>query len=74
MNKTVIQHVVSRPQDIGIKDIFGVARDAFSIHDAICSDRNLRFIGDCNELNAAYAADTNTRARARLPAKWRANL
>jgi len=58
MNKTVIQHVLSRLHDIGIKDIFGVAGDfAFPIHDAICSDRNLRFIGDCNELNAAYAAD-----------------
>src|SRR4029077_17101338 len=58
MSKTVIQHVLSRLHDIGIKDIFGVAGDyAFSVEDAICSDKNLRWIGDCNELNAAYAAD-----------------
>ena len=58
MRMTVIQHVLSRLRDIGVKDIFGVAGDyAFSIDDAVCSDRNLRWIGSCNELNAAYAAD-----------------
>jgi indolepyruvate decarboxylase len=58
MSATVIQHVLSRLHDIGIKDVFGVAGDfAFPIEDAICSDRNFRWIGDCNELNAAYAAD-----------------
>jgi indolepyruvate decarboxylase len=58
MPKTVIQHVLSRLYDIGVKDIFGVAGDfAFPIHDAICYDRRLRWIGNCNELNAAYAAD-----------------
>jgi len=58
MTKSVIQHVLSRLQDIGIKDVFGVAGDyAFSIDDAVCSDQNLRWIGSCNELNAAYAAD-----------------
>jgi indolepyruvate decarboxylase len=58
MTKTVIQHVLSRLHDIGVKDIFGVAGDyAFPVQDAICSDRTFRFIGNCNELNAAYAAD-----------------
>jgi indolepyruvate decarboxylase len=58
MSMTVIQHVLSRLKDIGVKDVFGVAGDyAFSIDDAVCSDRNLRWIGSCNELNAAYAAD-----------------
>src|ERR1700680_2740274 len=58
MRKTVIQHVLSRLRDIGIKDVFGVAGDfAFPIGDAVCSDPNLRWIGSCNELNAAYAAD-----------------
>jgi indolepyruvate decarboxylase len=58
MPTTVIQHVLSRLHDIGVKDIFGVAGDfAFPIHDAICSDRRCRWIGNCNELNAAYAAD-----------------
>jgi indolepyruvate decarboxylase len=58
MTKTVIQHVLSRLHDIGVKDIFGVAGDfAFPIQDAICSDQRLRWVGNCNELNAAYAAD-----------------
>lgn len=58
MKKTVIQHVLSRLQSIGVKDIFGVAGDyAFPIEDAVCSDQSLRWVGCCNELNAAYAAD-----------------
>jgi len=58
MTKTVIEHVLSRLQDIGVKDIFGVAGDyAFPINDAVCNDKKLRWIGNCNELNASYAAD-----------------
>jgi indolepyruvate decarboxylase len=58
MTKTVIQQVLSRLHDFGVKDIFGVAGDfAFPIHDAICSDRSFRYVGSCNELNATYAAD-----------------
>lgn len=57
MNRAGIQHFLPRLRDIGIKDVFGVAGDfAFPSHDAICSNRNLRFVGDRNELNAAYAA------------------
>jgi indolepyruvate decarboxylase len=58
LETTVIQHVLSRLQDIGVKDVFGVAGDfAFPIDDAVSSNRNLRWVGCCNELNAAYAAD-----------------
>jgi indolepyruvate decarboxylase len=58
MAKTVIQHVLSRLLDLGISDIFGVPGDfAFPIQDAVCEDERLRWIGNCNELNAAYAAD-----------------
>lgn len=58
MKHTVIQHVLSRLKDIGVNDIFGVAGDfAFPINDAVCNDKELRWIGSCNELNAAYAAD-----------------
>lgn len=58
MTKTVIQHVLSRLYELGISDIFGVPGDyAFPIEDAICEDKRLRWIGNCNELNAAYAAD-----------------
>jgi indolepyruvate decarboxylase len=58
MTKTVIQHVLSRLRDIGVRDVFGVPGDfAFPVNDAICNDPKLRWIGCCNELNAAYAAD-----------------
>jgi len=64
MNKTVIQHVLSRLHDIGISDVFGVPGDyAFAVNDAICNDQKIRWIGCCNELNAAYAADGYARIK-----------
>src|ERR1700727_969969 len=64
MTKTVIEHVLSRLRDIGITDIFGVPGDyAFTINDAICNDRDIRWVGCCNELNAAYAADGYARIK-----------
>src|ERR1700677_1189794 len=64
MTKTVIEHVLSRLRDIGITDVFGVPGDyAFTINDAICSDREIRWVGCCNELNAAYAADGYARIK-----------
>jgi indolepyruvate decarboxylase len=64
MPKTVIQHVLGRLKDIGIDDIFAVAGDfAFPIHDAIVQDPRINYIGSCNELNAAYAADGYARIR-----------
>jgi indolepyruvate decarboxylase len=56
--KTVIEHVLGRLHEIGVADIFGVPGDfAFPVNDAICNDPDIRWIGCCNELNAAYAAD-----------------
>ncbi len=56
--QTVIQYLLDRLKQLGIRDIFGVPGDfAFPINDAICDDKELRWIGCCNELNAAYAAD-----------------
>lgn len=64
MIQTVIEHVLSRLQSLGINDIFGVAGDyAFPINDAVCASPNLRWIGNCNELNAAYAADGYARLK-----------
>ena len=58
MATTVIEHILSRLVDIGVTDVFGVAGDyAFPVDDAICSDSRFRWIGSCNELNAAYSAD-----------------
>jgi indolepyruvate decarboxylase len=62
--KTVIEHVLSRLRDIGITDVFGVPGDyAFAVNDAICNDPDMNWIGCCNELNAAYAADGYARIK-----------
>ena len=43
---------------IGIRDVFGVAGDfAFPIDDAVSNNKEMRWVGSCNELNAAYSAD-----------------
>ncbi len=64
MSQTLIEHVLGCLKQLGIRDVFGVPGDfAFDIDDAICNDRELRWIGSCNELNAAYAADGYARIR-----------
>jgi indolepyruvate decarboxylase len=62
--KTVIEYVLSRLKDVGVPDVFGVPGDfAFPVNDAICLDPQMRWIGCCNELNAAYAADGYARIK-----------
>ncbi|WP_027581598.1 thiamine pyrophosphate-binding protein [Bradyrhizobium sp. Ai1a-2] len=64
MPRTVIQHVLSRLRDVGIADVFGVPGDfSFPLNDATYSERGSRWIGCCNELNAAYAADGYARMK-----------
>src|SRR6202161_4145578 len=64
MAMTVIQHVLSRLRSIGVTDVFGVPGDfSFPVCDAICEDPEMRWIGCCNELNAAYAADGYARIK-----------
>ena len=64
MTVTVIQHVLARLRDIGIGDVFGVPGDyAFPVNDAICEHPDINWIGCCNELNAAYAADGYARIK-----------
>jgi len=64
MSQTTIQYVLSRLRQLDVTDYFGVPGDlAFPIADAICADKNLRFVGSCNELNAAYAADGYARVK-----------
>lgn len=61
---TTTQYVLSRLRRLGVTDVFGVPGDfAFPISDAIRGDEGLRFIGTCNELNAAYAADGYARVK-----------
>ncbi len=64
MNRSVVQYLLDSIKTLGIKDVFGVPGDfAFPINDAICNDPELRWIGNCNELNAAYAADGYARIK-----------
>jgi indolepyruvate decarboxylase len=55
---SVIDHVLSRLRDLGITKIFGVPGDYdFTVSDAIVNFPGIEWVGCCNELNAAYAAD-----------------
>ena len=64
MGTTVITHLLKSLKEIGLTDVFGVPGDyAFPVNDAICNDKEMRWIGCCNELNAAYAADGYARLR-----------
>src|SRR5258705_1885856 len=61
---TVIEYVLGRLKEIGVTDIFGVPGDfAFPVQDAVVADPDITWIGCCNELNAAYAADGYARIR-----------
>jgi indolepyruvate decarboxylase len=61
---TVVEHVLGRLRAIGVDAVFGVPGDyAFAIDDAIENASGIRWIGCCNELNAAYAADGYARIR-----------
>jgi indolepyruvate decarboxylase len=49
---------------VGISEVFGVAGDyAFSVDDAVVKFPGVDWVGCCNELNAAYAADGYARIR-----------
>lgn len=64
MDKTVISYLLDRLKEIGIAEIFGIPGDySFPVNDAICLDPELRWIGCCNELNAAFAADGYARIK-----------
>jgi indolepyruvate decarboxylase len=64
MSQTLIEHVLIRLKRLGIKEVFGVPGDfSFGINDAVSNDRKLRWIGNSNELNAAYAADGYARIK-----------
>src|SRR6201984_831647 len=64
MAETVIQSVLRRLKDIGVDDVFGVAGDySLRVSDAIVEHPAINWIGCCNELNAAYAAQGYARMR-----------
>ncbi len=62
--QTVIQYVLSRLKDYGVADIFGVPGDyVYPVLDAIVDTPGLTWRGNCNELNAGYAADGYARLK-----------
>ena len=64
MTENVVAHVLGRLKGLGIRDVFGVPGDySFALDDAVCGDKEMRWIGCCNELNAAYAADGYARIK-----------
>jgi len=61
---TVAQYAVQRLAALGIEHVFGVPGDfAFAFDAAIEENEQLSWVGDTNELNAAYAADGYARVR-----------
>lgn len=62
--QTVLQYVLRRLKDHGITDVFGVPGDyAYPVLDGIMDDPDIEWRGNCNELNAGYAADGYARIR-----------
>lgn len=57
-----------RLKQMGIQHLFGVPGDFnLSYLEQVEADPQLEFIGNCNELNAAYAADGYARINGFLP-------
>jgi indolepyruvate decarboxylase len=64
MSQTVIQYVLSRLKEEGVSDVFGVPGDyVYPVLDAILDDPDIEWRGNCNELNAGYAADGYARTK-----------
>ncbi len=56
-------YLAKRLEQVGIKHYFGVPGDYnLILLDELLKNKNLQFIGCCNELNAGYAADGYSRA------------
>ena len=62
---TVGQYLIRRLRELGIDHVFGVPGDySFSLFEHIVAhDSGLKYIGTCNELNAANAADAYAKVR-----------
>jgi len=61
---TVIQYVLGRLKEHDVNDIFGVPGDyVYPVLDGILDDPDIEWRGNCNELNAGYAADGYARIK-----------
>lgn len=64
MQTTVGEFIIDRLKAIGITEILGVPGDFnLSFLEQVRDAEGIRFVGTCNELNAAYAADGYARQR-----------
>ena len=62
MKQTVGTYLIESIKNLGVKDVFGVPGDYnLLLLDDIMAEKNLRWVGDTNELNAGYAADAYAR-------------
>ena len=60
----VVDYLLDRLAELGLTEVFGVPGDYnMSILDVVDDHDRLRWVGNANELNAAYAADGYARAR-----------
>lgn len=58
MKITLADYLILRINELGIKHVFGVPGDYnLNFLDYIMASDDLTWVGNCNELNAAYAAD-----------------
>ena len=61
---TVSTYLLDRLSELGIEHIFGVPGDYnLAFLDDVITHENVEWIGNCNELNAAYAADGYARIK-----------
>jgi TPP-dependent 2-oxoacid decarboxylase len=61
---TVASYLLDRLKEVGVEHVFGVPGDyAFPFLDEIENAPAIKWVGTCNELNAAYAADGYARVR-----------
>jgi TPP-dependent 2-oxoacid decarboxylase len=62
-NITIAEYLLTRLKEIGVAHIFGVPGDFVLGFFNQVLNSNVQYIGTCNELNAAYAADGYARIR-----------
>jgi TPP-dependent 2-oxoacid decarboxylase len=64
MSTTIARHLLDRLADAGVRHVFGVPGDYnLALLDAVEAHPRLTWVGNANELNAAYAADAYARLR-----------
>ena len=60
---TIGKYLATRLEEIGLKYYFTVPGDYnLTLLDELISNKNMQYVGNCNELNAAYAAEGYARA------------